>query len=99
MLFGRSEQLTAIDRLLDGMRSGRAGVLTLRGEAGIGKTALLDAAAEKAAGTRVLRVTGVESEAELPFAGLHALMRPVLDDIGALPERQAVALRAAFGMA
>jgi DNA-binding CsgD family transcriptional regulator len=99
MLYGRSEQLTAIDLLLEGMRSGRAGALVLRGEAGIGKTALLDAAAEKAAGARVLRVTGVESEAELPFAGLHALMRPALAEIGALPERQAVALRGAFGMA
>jgi DNA-binding CsgD family transcriptional regulator len=99
MLYGRSEQLVAIDRLLEGMRSGRAGSLVLRGEAGIGKTALLDAAEGKAAGARVLRVTGVESEAELPFAGLHALMRPALDEIGALPQRQAVALRGAFGMA
>jgi DNA-binding CsgD family transcriptional regulator len=99
MLYGRSEQLAAIDRLLEGMRSGRAGSLVLRGEAGIGKTALLEAAAEKAAGARVLRVTGVESEAELPFAGLHALLRPVLDEVGALPERQAVALRGAFGLA
>jgi DNA-binding CsgD family transcriptional regulator len=99
MLYGRGEQLAAMDRLLEGMRSGRAGSLVLRGEAGIGKTALLDAAEEKAAGARVLRVTGVESEAELPFAGLHALLRPVLDEIGVLPERQAVALRGAFGMA
>ena len=99
MLYGRGEQLAAIDRLLEGMRSGRAGSLVLRGEAGIGKTALLDAAAENAAGARVLRVTGVESEAELPFAGLHALLRPVLDEVGALPERQAVALRGALGMA
>ena len=99
MLYGRGEQLAAIDRLLEGMRSGRAGSLVLRGEAGIGKTALLDAAEEKAAGARVLRVTGVESEAELPFAGLHALLRPALDEIGALPERQAAALRGAFGMA
>jgi DNA-binding CsgD family transcriptional regulator len=99
MLYGRNEQLAAIDRLLEGMRSGRAGTLVLRGEAGIGKTALLDAAVEKAAGVRVLRVTGVESEAELPFAALHALMRPALDEIGALPERQAAALRGAFGMA
>jgi predicted ATPase len=67
------------------MRSGRAGALVLRGEAGIGKTALLEAAADKAAGARVLRVTGVESEAELPFAALHALLRPALDQIGALP--------------
>ena len=81
------------------MRSGRAAVLVLRGEAGIGKTALLEAAEEKAAGARVLRVTGVEPEAELPFAALHALMRPALDEIGTLPERQAVALRGAFGMA
>jgi hypothetical protein len=98
MLYGRGVELAAIDRLLEGMRSGRAGSLVLRGEAGIGKTALLDAAAENAAGARVLRVTGVESEAELPFAGLHALLRPVLDEVGALPERQAVALRGALGM-
>src|SRR5215472_3196604 len=99
MLCGRGEQLAAIDRLLEGMRSGRAGALVLRGEAGIGKTALLDAAEQKAAGARVLRVTGVESEAELPFAALHALLRPALDEIGALPGRQAEALRGAFGLA
>ena len=99
MLCGRSEQLAAIDQLLEGMRSGRAGALVLRGEAGIGKTALLEAAADKAAGARVLRVTGVESEADLPFAALHALLRPVLDQIGALPGRQAAALRGAFGLA
>src|ERR1700728_2585284 len=99
MLYGRGEQLAAIDRLLEGMRSGRAGSLVLVGEAGVGKTALLDAAEEKATGARVLRVTGVESEAELPFAGLHALLRPALDEIGALPGRQAAALRGAFGMA
>jgi DNA-binding CsgD family transcriptional regulator len=99
VLCGRGEELAAIGRLLEGMRSGRAGALVLRGEAGIGKTALLDAAEVKADGARVLRVTGVESEAELPFAGLHALMRPALDEIGGLPERQAVALRGAFGLA
>ena len=85
MLYGRSEQLAAIDRLLEGMRSGRAGALVLRGQAGIGKTALLDAAEQKASGARVLRVTGIESEVELPFAALHVLLRPVLDEIGALP--------------
>ena len=99
MLCGRSEQLAAIGRLLGGMRSGRAGALVLRGEAGIGKTALLEAAADKEAGARVLRVAGVESEAELPFAALHALLRPALDQIGALPGRQAAALRGAFGLA
>ena len=99
MLYGRSEQLAAIGRLLEDMRSGRAGALVLRGEAGIGKTALLEAAADKAAGARVLRVAGVESEAELPFAALHALLRPALDQIGALPGRQAAALRGALGLA
>jgi DNA-binding CsgD family transcriptional regulator len=99
MLCGRSEQLAAIGRLLGGMRSGRAGALVLRGEAGIGKTALLEAAADEAPGARVLRVAGVESEAELPFAALHALLRPALDRIGALPGRQAAALRGAFGLA
>jgi DNA-binding CsgD family transcriptional regulator len=99
VLYGRGEQLAAIGRLLGEMMSGRAGALVLVGEAGVGKTALLDAAEEKASGARVLRVTGVESEAELPFAGLHALLRPVLDEVGALPERQAVALRGALGMA
>ena len=79
MLCGRSEQLAAIGRLLEGMQSGRAGALVLRGEAGIGKTALLEAAADKAAGARVLRVAGVESEAELPFAALHALLPVDLD--------------------
>jgi DNA-binding CsgD family transcriptional regulator len=99
MLYGRSEQLVAVDRLLEGMRSGQAGTLVLRGQAGIGKTALLDAAEQKASGARVLRVTGVESEVELPFAALHVLLRPVLDEIDALPGRQAEALRGAFGMA
>jgi DNA-binding CsgD family transcriptional regulator len=99
MLYGRSEQIADIARLLGEMRSGRAGVLVFRGEPGIGKTALLDAAAEQAAGARLLRVTGVEGEAELPFAALYALLRPVLDVAGTLPERQAAALRGAFGLA
>jgi DNA-binding CsgD family transcriptional regulator len=99
MLCGRDEELAAIGQLVAGMRSGLAGALLLVGEAGVGKTTLLEAAAQMAAEARVLRVTGVESEAELPFAGLHALMRPALDDIGVLPERQAAALRSAFGMA
>src|SRR5215469_18716350 len=98
VVYGRREELAAIGRLLEGMRSGRAGVLVLRGEAGIGKTALLDAASEKAAGALVLRVTGVEPEAELPFAALHALLRPELDEIEALPWRQSEALRGAFGL-
>lgn len=98
VLYGRDKELAAVGQLVEGMRSGRAGALVLAGEAGIGKTALLDAAAGNA-GAQVLRVTGVESEAELPFAGLHALLRPALDEIGTLPEQQATALLGAFGMA
>src|SRR4029077_16876377 len=111
MLCGRSEQLAAIDQLLEGMRSGRAGALVRRGEAGVGKAgrvgagggatgrpALAEAAEKKAAGARVLRGTGVEPEADLPFAALHGLLRPVLDEIGALAGRQAEALRGAFGL-
>jgi DNA-binding CsgD family transcriptional regulator len=99
MMYGRDGELAAIGRLLAGMRSGQAGSLVLVGEAGVGKTALLDAAEEQADRARVLRVAGVEPEAELPFAGLHALLRPALDEIGALPERQAAALHGAFGLA
>jgi hypothetical protein len=72
----------------------------LRGEPGIGKTALLDYAADRASGQMpVLRAIGIESEAELPFAGLHQLVRPALDRLGALPGPQSAALAAAFGLA
>jgi len=99
VLIGRSDELAAIGRLMEGMRSGRASVLVFRGEAGIGKTAMLDAAAEQAMGARVLRAVGVAGEAELPFAALHALLLPILDEISRLPERQATALRGALGLA
>ncbi|MBU3068186.1 AAA family ATPase, partial [Nocardia sp. NEAU-G5] len=99
MLYGRAEELALIDRLLADASTGRSGALVLTGPAGIGKTALLDYAAARAGGLRVIRVAGIELEAELPFAGLHLLLRPVLDRIGALPEPQAAALRGAFGLA
>ncbi|MEV4000620.1 LuxR C-terminal-related transcriptional regulator [Actinomadura sp. NPDC049753] len=86
------EQAT-IDRLI----AGRTGVLVLRGEAGAGKTALLDYAAATAP-ARVLRVSGVESESELPFAALHLLLRPMQDRIKALPAQQADALTSALGL-
>ncbi|MEI5099713.1 LuxR C-terminal-related transcriptional regulator [Streptomyces sp. PmtG] len=77
--------------------------MVLRGEAGIGKSALLDAAAasltEAAPQGRVLRTTGVEAESELPFAGLHMLLHRVTDRVGALPDPQAAALRTALGLA
>ncbi|KAB2346930.1 helix-turn-helix transcriptional regulator [Actinomadura rudentiformis] len=98
MLYGREKEQEAIARLLDDARAGRAGVLFLRGEAGIGKSALLEYAAVTAQ-MRLLRVSGVESEASLPFAALHLLLRPVIDRVRAMPARQAEALTAAFGMA
>ncbi|MFF4415857.1 AAA family ATPase [Streptosporangium sp. NPDC001559] len=97
MLYGRAAEQAVIDRLLSEARAGRSGALLVRGEPGIGKTALLDHAATGDA--RVLRGTGIESEAELPFAGLHLLLRPVLDRLDALPEQQERAVRAAFGLA
>jgi DNA-binding NarL/FixJ family response regulator len=99
MLRGRGVQQAAIDALLSQARAGASGALVLRGEPGIGKTTLLDYAADVARGDMpVLRAAGVESEAELPFAGLHQLTRPALDHLGALPEPQRLALSAAFGL-
>ena len=83
-----------IDRLLDGARGSRSGALVLRGEAGAGKSALLDEARVRAGDMAVLCCSGVESEAELPFAALHQLVRPLLSRIDALPAPQARALRA-----
>lgn len=99
VLLGRSPELDRIDRLVDDARASRGGALVLLGEPGIGKSALLDHAAERAAqGMRVLRVTGVEGEAEMPYSALHLLLSPVIDRIDALPDPQARALRGAFGM-
>ncbi|MFI7431197.1 AAA family ATPase [Micromonospora sp. NPDC049836] len=97
MLYGRDAELAAVGALLDTVRSGGSGALVLRGEPGIGKTALLEHA--DTAGLRVLRGAGVESEAELPFAGLHLLLHPVLDRLDAVPAVQAEALRGALGLA
>ena len=97
MLHGRSAETARIDELLAAARDGRSGALVIRGEAGVGKTALLDYAA--AAGMRVLRGTGIESEAELPFAALQLLLRPGLGLLDLLPPPQARALRGAFGLA
>jgi AAA ATPase domain len=97
-LHGREPEQQILRGLLAGARAGRSGAVVVRGEAGIGKTALLDYAAEAAGDMLVLRAVGVETEAELPFAGLHLLLRPVLDHIGALPDPQAAALRGALGL-
>src|SRR5690242_18855105 len=93
VLAGRDSECRMVDDALAAARSeGRSTVLVVRGEPGIGKSALLDYAVQRAAGLCVLRATGVESEAELPYAGLHALLRPVLNLRANLPVPHARAL-------
>ncbi|WP_199742909.1 helix-turn-helix transcriptional regulator [Nocardia stercoris] len=99
MLIGRDRELRDIDELLQLARTARSGAVHLVGDPGIGKTALLDYAAEHADSLRVLRASGVESEAELPYAGLQMLLWPLQDRIDELPAPQAAAVRAAFGQA
>lgn len=98
MLHGRAAELADIHGLLADARGGRSSFLVVQGEAGSGKTALLEGIGAEAKGFRVLRCAGVESEAELPFAGLHLLLRTCIDRLDELPDPQATALRAAFGL-
>ena len=84
--------------LLDEARRGRSAALVVVGEPGVGKTALLEEAVRRASELRVLRTAGVESESELPFASLHAVLRPILDLLEAIPEPQARALGAALAL-
>ncbi|MFB7472960.1 AAA family ATPase [Kitasatospora sp. NPDC056184] len=102
MLYGREREQAAVDALLDGARDGRSGVLVLRGEPGIGKTALLEyavaAAGDGLRAIRVIRAAGVEYEAELPFAGLSQLLAPGLDRLEALPGPQRRSLEGSFGL-
>jgi len=98
MLVGRETETAAIDGLLAAARGGQSGVLVLRGEAGIGKSALLDYAREQASGFTLLRGIGIESESDLAYAALHQILRPVLDRLDRLPEPQAAALRGAFAL-
>src|SRR5215218_10047942 len=97
-LLGRAAECTVLGRLLEEARADRSGVLVIRGEAGVGKTALLDHCARQATGFRVARIAGVESEMELPFAALHQLCAPLLGRINALAVPQQTALRVAFGL-
>ncbi|GAB2452315.1 helix-turn-helix transcriptional regulator [Streptosporangium sandarakinum] len=97
-LHGRKAEEDTIAELLAGARAGTSSSLVLRGEPGIGKTALLDHAAAAAGGMRLVRGAGVESEAELPFSGLQLLLRPALGSLAALPGPQREALEAAFGL-
>jgi DNA-binding CsgD family transcriptional regulator len=98
-LVDRGPECEVIDRMFEAARGGLSGALVLRGEAGIGKTALLDYAVESAAGMRVARVVGVESEMELAFAAVQQLLAPVLDRMNDLPAPQANALAVALGIA
>jgi DNA-binding CsgD family transcriptional regulator len=99
MLRGRGSECAAVDGLLDGVRGGRSAVLVMRGEPGIGKTALLRYLVGEASGFRVVRCVGVESEMELAFAGLHELCAPMLGRLRVLAEPQRRALSVAFGLA
>src|SRR4051795_7105998 len=98
MLLGRDAECERIERLVARARDGESGVLVLRGEPGIGKTALLEHAAASAGAATVLRVRGVESEVEVAFGGLAEPLRPVLDERERLPPPQRVALERALGL-
>jgi DNA-binding CsgD family transcriptional regulator len=98
-LLGRAHEREALDRLLANVRGGQSGVLVIRGDAGIGKTALLRYVARQASDFRVAQIAGVEAEMELPFAGVHQLCAPMLDRLDTLPEPQRKALSVALGLA
>jgi DNA-binding CsgD family transcriptional regulator len=98
VLRGRRAECEVLSGLLTQARDGRSAVLVVGGEAGVGKTALLDYLVRSAADLQVLRLAGVESEMELPFAALHQLCGPVLDRRGHLPSPQRDALGTAFGL-
>jgi DNA-binding CsgD family transcriptional regulator len=97
-LQGRRGEREVLDRLIDAVRAGESQALVIRGEPGVGKTALLDYAVERASGCRVARAAGVQSEMELAFAGLHQLLAPMLDRLDRLLVPQRDALETALGM-
>ena len=98
LLRGRNAECEQLDQLISDARGGTSGVLVVRGEAGAGKSALLDYLLTHAAGCRIARAAGVESEMELAFAGLHQLCGPFLDRLEHLPAPQREALATAFGL-
>ncbi len=97
-LLGRRNECRALDDLLADVRTGRSAALVLRGEAGIGKTALLGYVVEGATGCRVVRAAGVQSEMELSYAGLQQLCAPLITGLEHLPEPQRDAIAIAFGL-
>jgi len=98
VLFGRRGECAILDDLVAGARSGQSQVLVVRGEAGIGKTTLLEYLETTAAGCQIVRLAGVEAEMELAYAGLHQLCAPFLDRLDRLPAPQRQALGTAFGL-
>src|SRR5579862_3128450 len=98
-LFGRTAELEILRRLISDVRRGRSAVLVVRGEPGIGKTELLRQLIAGVPGFGMARAVGVESEMELPFAGLHQLCAPMLGRLGSLAEPQRRGLSVAFGLA
>jgi len=99
LLRGRRDECELLDRQLQGLAAGQSSVQVLRGEAGVGKTALLEYVAEQASGCRVVWVVGVQSEMELAYAGLHQLCAGLLDASAGRPRPQRDALQVAFGFA
>ena len=97
-LVDRHAERAVLDRLVEAVRAGESRALVVRGEPGVGKSALLEYLAERAGSCRVYRVVGVQSEMELAFAGLHLLCRPLLGRLEVLPGPQHQALTTAFGM-
>src|SRR3954449_7203641 len=97
-LLGRRSETATLDQLLEAVRAGESRALVIRGDPGVGKTALLEYVVEGAAGCRVARSAGVQAEMELAFAGLHQLCAPMLDRLDRLPGPQRDALGAAFGL-
>ncbi len=98
MLHGRAEELATLTTVVESARGGRAAAMVIRGEAGVGKSALVDELTSQSEDVQVLRTRGVESEVDFTFGGLYDLLRPAMPRIHRLPPGQASAMRTAFGL-
>lgn len=98
MLHGRAEELATLTNVVESARGGRAAAIVVRGEAGVGKSALVDELTAQSEDVQVLRTRGVESEVDFAFGGLYELLRPAMPRIHRLPPGQASAMRTAFGL-
>jgi predicted ATPase len=98
LLLGRRQESASLHALLDEARSGQSATIVLRGDAGVGKTALLDDLSRSATDVRLIRTVGVESEMELPFAALQLVCAPILDLAERIPSPQRLALATALGL-